>query len=109
MWSGVSELPLEWNGPPTRTFARFEPDHLTWPVAELFARAVRRNSAKIALQDGESRLSYLEAWRRARGLALCISRSTDPGELVGILLPTGVAFEVATLACFYRWTPVRPV
>lgn len=108
IWSGVSELPLDWNGHTTRPFASFEPDHLTLPVAELLARAVRRNPTRIALEDGESRLSYLEVWQRARKLALCISRRTAPGELIGILLPTGVPFEVAMLACFIAGRPFAP-
>ena len=108
IWSGVSELPLDWNGHTTRPFASFEPDHLTLPVAELLARAVRRNPTKIAVEDGESRLSYLEVWQRARKLALCVLRRTAPGELIGVLLPTGVSFEVAMLACFVAGRPFAP-
>ena len=109
VWSGTSELPLDWNGPTNRAFVSFDFDHLALPFSELFEKVVRRNPTKIAVDDGQARLSYGEVWSSACDLASRVEERTAPGDLVAILLPTSVSFEIAIVACFMAGRPFAPL
>lgn len=54
---------------------------------------------KIAIIDGDERkLTYLEIIRSAFGLGSALKKGTKPGEVVGIMLPTGAAAIIAFYA-----------
>lgn len=109
IWSSDSEMPLDWNGPTNRPFVSFDSHHLALPVAEHFETVARRNPKKIALDDGASRLTYDAVSPLVRDLASRVAQDTSSGDLVGILLPTSVSFEIAVLACLLAGRPFAPL
>ena len=58
---------------------------------------------------GVNRITYDAALRQVRYLAGRIVAETNPGALVGILLPTSSAFSIAMLACFAAGRPFVPI
>ena len=96
-WLDRSNYPLDWNGPNAREAAATI--DLGRPVFELFAEAAEIHPARVALDDGTATLSYGEALSGVRALARRIAYETQPGDLVGILLPSCCDFSVAMLAC----------
>jgi acyl-coenzyme A synthetase/AMP-(fatty) acid ligase/thioesterase domain-containing protein/acyl carrier protein len=97
-WLSGSNYALDWNGPVERPFTPFILSGET--IAERIASVALARPGRIALDDGETRLTYREALDAVRGLAALIAAQTAPGELVGILLPASVDFPLAMLACF---------
>ncbi len=67
--------------------------------------AARRNGAKIALDDGETTLSYHELVVRAERLASRMMRVTEPGEAIGLWLANSAGLHVAILACLAAGRP----
>jgi len=108
-WLGTSSRPLDWNGPVSREFARFEHGDLDRPIIALFEKAARRFPDNIAAEDSRTRLNYREMQIAVRGLAARIMAETAPGELVGILLPNSADFPVAMLACLAAGRPFVPL
>jgi acyl-coenzyme A synthetase/AMP-(fatty) acid ligase/thioesterase domain-containing protein/acyl carrier protein len=104
-----SKRPLDWSGPTSRHFVTFDHGNLDLPVGKLLEAVVSRFPTRIALDDGQSQLTYRELWSLTRSLASRIVEETDPGKLVGILLPTSTSFEIAMLACFLAGRPFAPL
>jgi non-ribosomal peptide synthetase component F/thioesterase domain-containing protein/acyl carrier protein len=104
-WLPESSLPLDWNGPVDRPFARFREEDTDRPIIELLEHVVRRQPDRMAVADGEATLTYAELWRGLSGLAEAIAAKTMPGDLVGILLPTCTHTPIAMLACLAAGRP----
>jgi amino acid adenylation domain-containing protein len=98
-WLDRSNYALDWNGPADRSFAPFGDDALGVPIAERFAAVARAHADRVAIDDGETRVTYGEALAAVLTLAAWIAAETLPGDLVGILLPTSTEFPLAIIAC----------
>ncbi|MBV9905202.1 MAG: non-ribosomal peptide synthetase, partial [Alphaproteobacteria bacterium] len=98
-WLDRSNYPLDWNGPVDRAFVPFADDALERPIAEHFAATARAHPERIAVDDGETRLTYGQMLTAVTAMAAWIAAATEAGELVGILLPSSCEFSVAMLAC----------
>jgi amino acid adenylation domain-containing protein len=94
-----SARPLDWNGPTGRPFTDLGDAALDQPVIALFEAVVRRWPGRIAVSDARRILSYAELWDAAAGLAHAIAAKTQPGDLVGLLLPAESGLTLAVLAC----------
>jgi len=104
-WLEHGSRPLDWNGPTSRVFTRFQDDDLNRPIIEHFERVARRHPNRIAVTDSDTSLSYAEVWNGLSGLAEIIATETRPGELIGIVLPTSSLFPLAMLACLAAGRP----
>src|SRR3569833_2918511 len=98
-WLDGSNFALDWNGPAERGSAPFAPADLSQPVFRLFERAVKAHPDRVAADDGTRRMTYREMLAAVVALTALLAEQTAPGELVGILLPSSVEFQVAMLAC----------
>src|SRR5262245_52991682 len=98
-WLEDGPYPLDWNGPTDRPFRTFPDEDLDRPIIEHLERVTRRYPDRIAVTDSESSFTFAELWDGLSGLAETIAAQTDPGELIGIVLPTCSLFPVAILAC----------
>jgi amino acid adenylation domain-containing protein len=98
-WLDGSNYPLDWHGPTARPFLPLASADLARPVFDLFADTAAKHASRVALDDGDARLTYGETLAAATTLAHRLARDTAPGSLVGILLPSSVDFPVAMLAC----------
>jgi acyl-coenzyme A synthetase/AMP-(fatty) acid ligase/thioesterase domain-containing protein/acyl carrier protein len=98
-WLEDSTHPLDWNGPTSRVFNRFRDEDLDRPIIAHFERVARRQRSRIAVTDSDTSLSFGQLWDGASGLAETIEAETEPGDLIGIVLPTCSMFPVAILAC----------
>jgi amino acid adenylation domain-containing protein len=103
------DFPLDWNGPVERAFTFFDANNLQKPVIALFEQTAHLYPENIAIDDGQTRLTYKEASDAVRHLARRIANETRPGELVGILLPASVDFPIAMLACLAAGRPFVPL
>jgi len=96
---------LDWNGPAGRIFTRFRDEDLDRPVIEHLEHVARRHRSRIAVTDSETSLTFQELWDGLSGLAEAIATETNPGDLIGILLPTCSMFPLAILACLAAGRP----
>jgi acyl-coenzyme A synthetase/AMP-(fatty) acid ligase len=61
--------------------------------------AARKFPDKIAVDDGEIRLTYAQFIDRVYGLAECINSATEPNSVVTSVLPNTSAAPIAIMAC----------
>ncbi|MEI9887512.1 MAG: alpha/beta fold hydrolase [Rhizomicrobium sp.] len=99
-WLDRSNYPLDWNGPAERPAAPFADADLAIPIAARFRAVAAAHPDRIAVDDGEARVTYREALSRVEALAARLAAETAPGALVGILLPASIEFPLVMLACF---------
>lgn len=81
---------------------RLEPFDDSWIDRPIFARfelIADRSPNKIALDDGVFRFTYREVQQAARHLAVRVETTVPAGRPVGIFLPNGALFPIASLAC----------
>ena len=104
-WLEDGKYPLDWNGPTTRNFARFRDEDLDRPIIDHFERVAHLHRDRIAVTDSDTSLSYAELWAGLSGLAETIAAETQPGELIGIILPMCSRFPLAMLACLAAGRP----
>jgi len=104
-WLEEGKHPLDWNGPADRIFTEFRDDDLDRPIIDHLERVARRHRNSIAVTDSDTSLSFQELWDGLSGLAETIAAETQPGDLIGILLPTCSMFPLAILACLAAGRP----
>jgi amino acid adenylation domain-containing protein len=108
-WLKPTDRALDWHGPVARDFVPFPHADLERPIAELFENIASLHPDRIALDDGNIRLTYRETVNAVRHLAARITSETKQGELIGILLAPSVDFPIAMLACFAAGRPFVPL
>ena len=79
------------------------------PLFEVFAELVARHPDHLAVDDGTVRLSYAELHDRALALGARLAAVVPVDGLVGVLVPTGVLYPVAWLACLAARRPLLPL
>jgi amino acid adenylation domain-containing protein len=108
-WLEDGNYPLDWNGPTRRSFHQFGPElgdeDPPRSIIDHFERVAHRHRDRIAITDSDTSVSYAQLWDGLSGLAETIAAETQPGELIGILLPAGPLFPLAMLACLAAGRP----
>jgi acyl-coenzyme A synthetase/AMP-(fatty) acid ligase/thioesterase domain-containing protein len=107
IWQPAPAVPLDLNGPQSAQGC-FEPLPPAWvdrAVADLLADVAQRFGDRVAIDDGERCLTYREAFSHVATLASCLEERTEPGQMVGLLLPWGRCFAIAALACLAARRP----
>jgi non-ribosomal peptide synthetase component F/thioesterase domain-containing protein/acyl carrier protein len=104
-WLADDPRPLDWNGPVDRPFTPIPDRDLQQPIIEHVERLARRQRERVAIRDANTALTFGELWDAVSGLAETLSAETQPGDLIGILLPAGSMFPVAMLACLASGRP----
>jgi len=104
-WLERGKHPLDWNGPTSRIFKKFQDEDLNRPIIGQFECVARRHRNRIAVTDSDTALSFSELWDGISGLAEIIAADSKPGDLVGIALPTCSMFPLAMLACLAAGRP----
>ncbi len=104
-WLNDDPRPLDWNGPVDRGFTRFGAEALDRPVIETFESVALRHRERIAIRDGRATLTFGEIWDGVSGLAETLAGQTQPGDLIGVLLPAGVWLPLTMLASLAAGRP----
>jgi acyl-coenzyme A synthetase/AMP-(fatty) acid ligase len=104
-WLKDDQRPLDWNGPADRLFTRFRDQDLQRPIIDHFERVARRQRGRIAIRNADTALTFGELWDGVSGLADRLAAETQPGDLIGILLPGSPMFPLAMLACLASGRP----
>jgi len=104
-WLEDGKYPLDWNGPTSRIFTRFRVEDLDREIIGHLEGVTRRHRDRVAVSDSETSLSFAELWEGLSGLAETITAETNPGDLIGIVLPTCSMFPIAILACLAAGRP----
>jgi amino acid adenylation domain-containing protein len=108
-WLDDGKHPLDWNGPTGRPFVefglKFGDGDSDRSIIDHFEHVARRHPDRIAITDSDTSVSYAQLWDGLSGLAETIAAETQPGELIGILLPAGPMFPLAMLACLAAGRP----
>src|SRR5262245_12189115 len=86
-WLEDDRRPLDWNGPTTRLFTRVRGHDLQRPIIEQFEQVARRHRGRIAIRDADTALTFGDLWDGVSGLAEKLAAETQPGDLMGSLLP----------------------
>ena len=104
-WLDDDRRPLDWNGPVDRLFTRFPDSALDRPIIDHLEHAARLHRNRIAIRNAETALTFGELWDGLNGLAETLAADSKPGDLIGILLPTGPMFALAMFACLAAGRP----
>lgn len=104
-WLSDDPRPLDWNGPIDRGFTRFRDEALDRPVSETFESVALRHRGRIAVWDGRATLTFGELRDGVSGLAETLAGQTQPGDLIGVLLPAGVWLPLTMLASLAAGRP----
>jgi acyl-coenzyme A synthetase/AMP-(fatty) acid ligase/thioesterase domain-containing protein/acyl carrier protein len=96
---------LDWNGPADRPFTRFRDQDLQRPIVEHFERVASRQPDRIAIRDADTALTFGELWDAVSALAETLAAQSNPGDLIGIMLPACPMFPLAMLACLASGRP----
>jgi non-ribosomal peptide synthetase component F len=75
----------------------------------VFAALAARQPDHVAVDDGATRLSYAKLRDRALALGARVAAVVPVDGLVGVLVPTGVLYPVAWLACLAARRPFLPL
>jgi acyl-coenzyme A synthetase/AMP-(fatty) acid ligase/thioesterase domain-containing protein len=96
-----------------RTFARpshgIEDNWINQPVINRFEQMVARHGAKLAVDDGATRLTYSALGCAVGQLSRQVALLVPPGRPVGIVLPNGASFPIAALSCLAAGRPYVPI
>ena len=100
-WSNAGDaVPLDFSGPADVSFERFADEWIESPLAERFEQVALRYADRIAVDDGEIRLTYRALRFAVYRLAQLIEALPATGKPLGILLPHDARIPLAALACF---------
>ncbi len=105
VWLDDDRRPLDWNGPVDRLFTRFPDSALDRPIIDHFEHAARLHRDRIAIRNTETALTFGELWDGLSGLAETLAADSNPGDLIGILLPASPMFALAMFACLAAGRP----
>jgi acyl-coenzyme A synthetase/AMP-(fatty) acid ligase/thioesterase domain-containing protein/acyl carrier protein len=105
----LKEEPLDRNGPVEIPFEPFESPWITIPICERFDQIAARHFDKVAVDDGDSSLTFGEIQRASLVLACNIEAHVPSGRPIGILLKRSVFFLIAALACLRVGRPIIPI
>ena len=100
IWSDAPAVPLDLNGPVGFAFEPFAAVDTATPIGVLFARIAARHADRIAIDDGQVRLSYAEALAVVRRLSAAVRAAAPaPDGAVVLALPNSAFFHLALLGC----------
>lgn len=76
---------------------------------EVVEQAARNNADKIAVDDGDVRLTYAQFLDRVYGLAWHLIEATDNDSVVASVLPNSVASAIVIMACALSGRVLVPI
>jgi fengycin family lipopeptide synthetase E len=97
--SSASAAPaIDFNGPVEHSLRPFPAAWLDRSVFSVLCETAAAHADKVALDDGETCLTYRELRERVEALAAYLAAQVGRGAVVGIALPNGTLYPVAMLA-----------
>src|SRR5690349_8274702 len=82
----------------------------TLSLATVLAEAARRYPEKVAVIDGDQRISYAQLWREAKAMAAgLVAQGVQPGDAVALICPNVADFPRAYYAILAAGGVVVPV
>jgi non-ribosomal peptide synthetase component F len=108
-WIKPDEFPLDMGGPVDRPFDRMGADYSSVPAIEHLSAIAKRFSDKVAISDGDHRITYSDLLARVSTLAHAIAAAIPEGQPVGSLLRNSVWQPIAVLACMAAGRPLVPL
>ena len=103
-WQSPPQRSLDFNGP-THPSKHLPADFLYRPIFETFREVAQRYAANTAALDGNLELTYGQLFDASCRVAELVSTATSPGDAVGILMPSSVAFAAAVMGCLAAGRP----
>jgi acyl-coenzyme A synthetase/AMP-(fatty) acid ligase/thioesterase domain-containing protein/acyl carrier protein len=100
---------LDRDGPVDVPFEVFTSELIFRPISDRFDQIAARYSDKIAVDDGDIRLTYAEVQRASVALARNIEACAPSGQPIGVMLRHAAYFPIAALACLRGGRPVVPI
>jgi acyl-coenzyme A synthetase/AMP-(fatty) acid ligase len=108
-FSAPTNMRLDHGGPVDVPFEYFDDYWIARPIIERFEYIVARHGERIAVDDGNTRLTYRELMRASMHLALRIHVLVPPRAPIGVLLPNSALLAVAALAALAAGRPFVPM
>jgi non-ribosomal peptide synthetase component F len=103
-WLDLPAAPLDLNGPQAIPYPAAGTDWTGHSIVEHFRRLVETDPDRVAVDDGDRRLTRRQVWNGACRLGVKIAASTPPGP-IGILLPNEAGYATAVFGCLAAGRP----
>jgi acyl-coenzyme A synthetase/AMP-(fatty) acid ligase len=108
-WQCAGDRPLDLGGPTDIPFEPFDDGAIERSIVSRFHKMAVRYPTRTAIDDGETRLTFAEAWRITCHLARQVECLVPAGRPVAVILPNATPFPVAALACLAVGRPYVPI
>ena len=109
-WINSSLARLDFGGPTDVAYdSAAARDFETLPGIEVIERAARNDPHKIAIDDGNVRLTYAQFVDRAYGLAERLRSATECGSIVASVVPNDAAAPIIIMACALSGRTLVPI
>ena len=100
VWSYAgNSIPIDLGGPAHIAYERFTNEWIESPFIARFEHIAQQYGNHLAVDDGQTRLTYAELREATYRLAQLIESATPAGKPVGVLLTHDARFPLAALAC----------
>lgn len=108
-WISTRPVPLDHGGPASVPYTPLATAWSELAGIRPFERAAARFPDKVAVDDGQVRLTYAEVLDRVYGLAARIAAAVPPGTVVSSLVGTTAAAPIIIMACIAAGRTLVPL
>jgi acyl-coenzyme A synthetase/AMP-(fatty) acid ligase len=104
-WIETPTMPLDLNGPVGVTFTPLARVADERPLVDVLAAAASRHAKRVAIDDGDSSLTYAALWQAACRMAGLIGKVAPSGRPIAVLLPNAAVYPAAWMGCLLAGRP----
>ncbi|MFO1024587.1 MAG: AMP-binding protein [Acetobacteraceae bacterium] len=108
-WIARRPVAVDLGGPVDVPFEPFLAEWIDEPVIVRFRAVAQRHADKLAIDDGDTHLTYSQVQAAVDALAARLNNATPLGSAVAALLDNTTAFPIAFLACLASGRTIVPV
>jgi acyl-coenzyme A synthetase/AMP-(fatty) acid ligase len=108
-WLNGRPVPTDFGGPVDVPFEKFLPQWIDQPAIRRFHAMADLFGAKIAIDDGTTRMTYRAVRAAVADLAARIVAATPESGPIAAVLDNTSAFPIVFLACLMTGRPIIPV
>src|SRR5277367_3199409 len=108
-WISGRPVPTDFGGPTDVPFEPFPAQWIDEPIIRRFHAVADRFAGKIAIDDGNTPMTYRQVRTAVAEMAARIVAATPDGGAIAAILDNTSSFPVVFLACLMTGRPIIPV
>jgi hypothetical protein len=108
-WINGRPVPTDFGGPTDVPFEPFLPTWIDQPIIRRFQSIADRFADKVAIDDGNTPMTYRQVRVAVAAMAARIVEATPDGGAIAAILDNTSSFPVVFLACLMTGRPIIPV